>query len=184
MKLYVEEGELLLDYSDVNFGERLDKVQNEYYDFLRSCSCRWERTLKPKIKRIAFQRNDRDELYDLSELRSLTGNAYYAARRLKFIDISDTVKRFMDELDERIHVLTEQLEAKRLEEKRKKRWKDVCKFGCGGCGNLRRCEDDYICGASGELLPERNIPGNVGAVYRIFNYVPFPTDSCPLNVEN
>lgn len=63
------------------------------------------------------------------------------------------------------------------------RWARLCKNGCGGCKNNIKQADDYICSASGEILPERNVAGYVGGVYMLFNYKPFPADNCPFNIN-
>ncbi|MDE6504844.1 MAG: hypothetical protein K2L42_03140 [Clostridia bacterium] len=59
------------------------------------------------------------------------------------------------------------------------RWARLCEKGCGGCKNKIRQEEDYLCAACGEILPERNMSGYAGGIYRLFNYKPFPTDNCP-----
>lgn len=63
------------------------------------------------------------------------------------------------------------------------RWARLCKNGCGGCKNKVKQADDYVCCACGEILPERNVAGYVGGVYRLFNYKPFPADNCPFNIN-
>lgn len=64
-----------------------------------------------------------------------------------------------------------------------KRWKMLCKNGCGSCKNLRRWDDDHFCATSGDLLEEDNCSGIVNGVYHIVNFVPFPSESCPFNTQ-
>lgn len=182
MKLYIQDEELLFDYSDVDTQAQLNKATAEYQAFLRESECRWEGTLKHAVKRLSFRsRDEYSALENAYEHRRLVGNAYCAALRLSLIEISESVKPFLQQLEEKCAELKQIEEAKRAERERMERWKKVCKYGCDRCANKRRWEDDYICAASGDVLPEKNMPGNLGATYMLFNFVPFPTENCPFN---
>lgn len=61
------------------------------------------------------------------------------------------------------------------------KWEKLCKDGCGSCGHKRRCGDDFICAASGDILPEENKPEYYNGVYYLFNYVPYPSENCIYN---
>lgn len=182
MKLYIQDEDVLFDYSDVDVNAQLNKATMEYDAFLRKSECKWERTLKPAVKRLSFRpREEYSAFENVYEHKRLVGNAYYAARWMSYIQISEDFKLFLEQLEKTCTELKEIEEAKRAEQERLALWKRVCKYGCGGCANKQRWEDDFICAASGDVLPEKNEPCDVGKMHMLFNYISFPTENCPFN---
>lgn len=104
------------------------------------------------------------------------------------IEIAEEVRVRLKELKGQY----EENELKRIEAeeqaKKEQEWKNLKENGCKGCKNCFRVyqgEDDYICEATKEELAIGNRPtyDYINHVYRLFNYVPFPTDKCPFNTE-
>ena len=184
MKLYIKDDEVLFDYSDVDTQAKLDKGAIVYRHFIRESGCEWESTLRPKLKRMVFEHCSSNEPYiDASRRSLLAHRAYYTAVWLSIIEISDDFKPFLDRLDARCEEFQREMIAKEKERERKRHWQWVCNHGCGQCSNLRRWNDDYVCMASRDFLPEKNVPGNAYGQHLLFNYVPFPTENCPLNTD-
>lgn len=197
MKLYInEENEVLLNYSDVDFKagtkkfteEDFDREQYDicrnYEEFIRESNCEWISTLKPKVKQMKTNVYEWDSPYGktyklLRELEQL----YNMARQSDYIEIGAGFKKYIEEIRQRTEKLYRIEREKEAERKRQETWMQVCKSGCGICVNKCRSGDDYICRATGELLSEKNMPANAGRVYKLFNFTPFPTENCPLNVE-
>jgi hypothetical protein len=184
MKLYTQDGEVLFDYSDVDTKACNDSKSFQYTQFLRDTECGWEPTLKPKVKRMVCEHMPWATPYGNSrKLRKLAGNCYYRALYLSEIEISDDFKPFLDKLEETCVELQKVEREKEQAREAEMKWKNVCKFGCGGCEHNKRWNDDRICEATGDILPERTVPKNRGKTFYPFNLEAFPTDKCPFNVN-
>lgn len=197
MKLYInEDNEILLEYSDVDFEavnkkltdkdfnrESYDRCR-EYYDFIKSSPCSWGTTLRPKLKQMLYQPSGYDTQYAQTYgiLRCLERLNYFV-RNFNYIELGAGFTEYIEEIRQRTEKLYQIERAKEAERERQQQWNRVCKNGCGQCLNKCRDGDDYFCRASGDLLPKKNVPQYAGRVYQLFNFIPFPTDNCPLNID-
>ena len=106
------------------------------------------------------------------------------------IEVSEEVEEAYRVMSERQRTIQQGLEEQRRIEAEAKhkceQWERLQKNGCKGCKNCRPTgyDDDYKCLASGDELEVKNSPGYVGLIYKLFNYIPFPTDRCPYKCEN
>lgn len=197
MKVYVDEdNDVFFDFQDVNFEagqakftdkkfnrESWEKVK-EYRDFLRECRCVWGRTFKPQVKRLYYQADKWDGLYSQAYgFLKVIEHIAATIHNLNYIELGVGFKEFVEEIRQRVEKLYQIERAKELENQRKQRWKSACKNGCGSCQNKCRSNDDYYCRATGEQLPEKNVPRIFNGAYWLFNYIPFPTENCPFNIE-
>lgn len=190
MKLYLQDDEIIFDYSDVDFKENTlnNKGYAMYREFMMNCNCEWEYTLRKQVRRMVCKKQDwLTEYGNIARIRNAVASCYYTAQRLYLIEISDDIKQYLDKLQEQCDELRE---AERIREQRERAeaeakalWKAKCEHGCGRCPNLRRCDDDFKCMATEEYLNEKNVRGYVGNTYLLFNWVPFPTDNCPFNIN-
>ncbi len=183
MKLYIEDGEVLFDYSDVDFEARgLDET--EYIRFKRETRCEWTKTLRERVVRMKYTTSPLYSDYDKAyERKELVSNCYYTALRHDYIEISKDFKAYMQELDERYEALRGiEIEKENLR-KAEEQWQLLCEHGCGRCKNKQRWGDDFMCAATSDFLPEVNVPKNIGKVHYLFNYEAFPTDNCPFNIK-
>lgn len=106
------------------------------------------------------------------------------------IEVSEEVEEAYREMSERRRTIQQGFEEQRRleaeEEQKREQWKRFQKNGCKGCSNCRPTgfDDDWKCTASGDDLTVKNCPGYEGLIYKLFNYIPFPTDKCPYKYEN
>lgn len=189
MKLYIENGEVLFDFRDVDTKAALDKKASIYRDFLRGTVCSWEYTDKFKVMRMAYEpTNWLSEYGNLKRFESFLKSCFYNAKFLELIEISPAFEELLKTTEVRIKELydIEVAKEKAKEEELKKiaEWEYLCKNGCGNCKNCYRWNDDHLCKITGNILPEKNVPGIQGKLYLLFNYKPFPTDNCPFNINN
>ncbi len=184
MKLYIQDEDVLLDYSDVNFEDVKDQARSDYYAFIRSCSCGWEPTLKPKVKRFAYGPSAALTPYgNLAQKRMLLGNCYVTAIYFNTIEVTCEVKKLLDKIEEQCHKLRDEEIAKENARKAAEEWKEKCKYGCGNCAYKRRWGDDKICTASGDILSEHTVPKSYVGMFYPCNLEAFPTENCPFNVN-
>ena len=106
----------------------------------------------------------------------------------RHIEIDSEVYEFLKEYEELATAEAEKIkEARRQEEEERhlqQQWERIKRDGCMQCANCRITgDDDYVCRETGDDLPTKNCPGYVGMTYYLFNFKPFPTDSCPLRYQ-
>lgn len=190
MKLYEEDGYIYLDYTDVDPALQLNAAAMEYRDFMSECrhelGVEWDRTLKPKVKQINMHYDRiRGDCTATGTLRwRLSRMQAFAKYGRWYLDIDESFKEFKRKVDERFVELWEAENVRAAERKRGEEWKRLQKLGCGRCSECRCVgDDDYECGATGENLEIRNVPEYRGKVYQLFNYVPFPSENCPYNIN-
>ena len=184
MKLYLENGELMFDYSDVDVNANMDKMASRYRQFLRESPCEWE-PAGQSLMRWKYEPYGAwaSEYGEAKHYEHILSGCYYLAKRLEFVEVSKEVEELMQKTAVRCKELYEAEVAKEQERERTAKWDELCKNGCTGCKNLCRCNDDYFCTASGDLLPEENKPGIVRGEHHLFNYVAFPTENCAFNIN-
>lgn len=186
MKLYIEDGEIYLDYSDVDFEDRMAGDHDYRYFTHEYTSCGWERTLKPRVKHACIrEKTYRGELGDMMLSKFYANEIYHSSSYFNSIEIvnESEFKALISKLEEECERLALIEQEKKRKEEAEKHWNSLRKNGCGSCKNKRRDGDDFVCAASGDYLPEENCPGNRCGVYMLFNYQPFPTDNCPFNIN-
>lgn len=183
MKLFVEDNELLFDYSDADLNGGLDPSRINYERFLLATETVWDKTLKPKVKKYTYIYRAWQSEY--GNARSLLSNIekFCSLAKWNNIEIDDSVNLYINDLKEKCDRLRKIEEAKEEARKRIEKWKDVCKDGCTFCSNLSRWGDDYMCKESGDTLPEQPAPKYYGDIYYFCNTAPFPTENCPFNVN-
>ena len=183
MKLYIENGEVLFDFSDVDTKAKLDVKVSAYKKFLRDTSYKWDFTKKWNVMRMVYEPYSFDTKYSNERhFESEVRNCVYVAKTLDYIEVSPTVEELLQKTAVRCKELYEAELAKEKERERQTKWESLCKNGCQYCNSLRRCGDDYICTQSKNLLPEKTVTEILYGQYRLFNK-PFPTDNCPYNVN-
>ena len=184
MELYADEGEVLLNYSDIDSNVPLDKAAMEYREFTTEFG--GERTFKPKVKKFL-----RISLSDLKDYRQAASLLAYLGRMESvvkygrgYIEIAKSFKDLQNDLKNRTREIYESEKSRELNKIKTEYWRSLCRHGCKGCSELRCLgDDDYECGATGDSLEVRNMPEYRGKVYQLFNYVPLPTDDCPFNIN-
>ncbi len=185
MKLYIEKGELMFDYSDVDVNADLNKKTSRYRQFLRESPCAWEPVGKSLMRWKYEPYGAWTTGYgEAKHYEHVLSSCYYLAKRTEFVEVAKDVEELLQKTAVQCKQLYEAELAKEQERERAEKWQSVCNHGCGGCSNLRRCNDDYFCTASGDLLPEKNKSGVVRGEYRLFNYVAFPSENCAFNIKN
>ncbi len=184
MKLYLEDGEVYFDYSEVDMKAALDNGTTQARRFLLETECGWDKTLRPQVVRMTHDYQEwQSEYGNACRQRYLVGNCYYTALNKSLVEVSDEIKSYMDELDEECARLKE-IEWKKTEEReRAEKWKSICKKGCKDCEHCVRRGDDFICRDSGVDLETKNVPRFKNGVYQLFNYEPFPTGGCKYEYE-
>lgn len=189
MKLYLQDDEIIFDYSDVDFKNKDNKTYQQYFDFTHKLHSELEFTLRKQVKRLVYDKLSWFTEYDnlLSKISAIA-DCCYAAQYCSLIEISDDIKPYLDQLREQCE---EMKEAKLLKEQRERAeaeakalWKDRCRNGCLKCKNCRKWEDDFVCAATGAWLEEKLYTGYIGITHVSNMPVPFPTDNCPLNINN
>lgn len=182
MKLYIENGEVIFDFSDVKDAE--DEKDSVRKKFLRDTSCNWIYTNKWNVMRMDYEPQSWVTEYgNERQLEHFLSSCIYEAKNLGYIEVSPTVEKLLQKTAVRCKELYDAELAKEKERERHAEWELLCKSGCSGCKNLCRCGDDYFCVSSKEMLPKKNVPGVSRGRYVLFDYKPFPTDSCPFNVN-
>ena len=181
MKLYAESGTVYFDYTDVDLKAE-EKKTYDYRRFMRETSC-WNETGTPQLACLDYKpwswASEYDNVTDLSWLlcicdgRALCNN----------IPVDDSFKAFRKATEKRCEELCSVEVAKEERREAEAKWQSLCKYGCGRCKHRKRCGDDYFCKASGDMLPEKNVPGPNGRVFQLFNYTAFPTENCPFNIN-
>lgn len=181
MKLYAESGTVYFDYTDVDLNAQ-EKKTYDYRRFMRETSC-WNDTDTPQLSSLAWQPWSLASAYsnarDLSWLLCiLDGQALCNG-----VEVDKSFKALRNAIEKQCEELHAIEVAKEEVRKAEAKWQSLCKYGCDRCENKRRCGDDYFCKASGDMLPEMNVPGPCGTVFQLFNYRAFPTENCPFNIN-
>lgn len=96
-------------------------------------------------------------------------------------EVKDELARIRREYD---RAYARQKEAEREAQKRSD-WKYLCNNGCGSCKMLMQNVDDFKCASCGEVLQTKNVPfyDYKTRMHYMFNFVPFPSEHCPLKAE-
>lgn len=183
MKLYVREGELFFDYSDVDVNARLDAAGNQSRHFLMETNC-WDKTEMRQLVKMSYEPYSWASEYENARaFENLLKKCVYTAKKFALIEISPEVSDFLTGAAQRCYELYKIEEEKEAQRRAKDKWQELCKYGCGRCPNKMRSGDDHICVATKEILHETNVPTSYGKVNYLFNYVAFPTENCPYNVN-
>ena len=181
MKLYAESGTVYFDYTDVNLNAQEQKTY-DYRRFMRETGC-WKETDIPQLVSLAYNPYSWATPYgNKQQFKTLLGfcEAHAKCNNVEvYSSFTELYKVTAMQCEELRAIEVAKEEARKAEAK----WQILCKYGCDRCENKRRCGDDYFCKASGDLLPERNIPGPSGRVFQLFNYTAFPTENCPFNIN-
>ena len=184
MKLYLDNGVVSFDYTDVNTKAELNQKTFQYQRFMRETNCGWEPTDNFQIVRMYYEPYEwASEYGKVKQFESLLRNCYCVAKTYSLIEITPDVKALVQATVMRCKELYEFKKAKEEKQKLENRWKDLCEYGCGFCSKKQRWADDYICGASGDLLEEKNVPAPRGKMLQLFDYTAFPSENCPFNVN-
>ena len=97
------------------------------------------------------------------------------------VDVEAEVYAHLFRLDaERHRVHAEKIERDKRE-RAQRFWKALCSNGCGNCQYLKSCgDDDWICGASGDILACENRPRWDAKTHSmpLLMYKPFPSGNC------
>lgn len=182
MKLYAENGTVYFDYTDVDTEAGLDGKAIDYRRFMRETMF-WDDTELKQVVRLAYHPFEGATEYgNEQKLSGMLGKCRVQAK-YNSIEIDESFTEFIEQNRKRCEELRAVEVAKEEAARAKREWEDKCKYGCGRCEYKRRCEDDYVCAASGDILPEENKPCDYGKVHYLFNSVAFPTDSCPFNID-
>lgn len=98
--------------------------------------------------------------------------------------VMEVLERYKTESDKAEAARAAEVAALRERQAKAAKWKLIQKHGCRGCAMLRQTsDDDYVCKATGEMLPIENKPQYYEGVYYLFNYEPFPCDGCAFKYE-
>ena len=183
MKLYIEKGNVMFDFSGVDMIAPLNKERDAYENFLRYTQCEWENTELPNMKRMKYDFCDWKSAYgNTTTLRSLIGNCISVAES-NGIEVKDSVKKYAADMEAKCIKLRKAEEAKAEALAAKDKWERLCKTGCGRCENKKRCGDDFKCVVSGDYLEEMNVPRYDYGTYYPFNLEAFPSENCPYNIN-
>ena len=181
MKLYAENGTVFFYYTDVDINAQEQKAY-DYRRFMRETSC-WKETDAPQIVSLAFNPFSWSTPYgNMQQFKSLLSFCEVKAK-YHSVEISDSFTELLKSTEKQCEELRAVEVAKEEARKAEAKWQSLCKYGCDRCENKRRCGDDYFCNASGDMLPEKNVPGPSGRVFQLFNYTAFPTENCPFNIN-
>lgn len=99
-------------------------------------------------------------------------------------NVEAVLERYKAENDRAEAARAAEVAALRERQAKAAKWKLIKSHGCRGCPKLVQTgDDDYVCKATGELLPIENKPQYYEGVYYLFNYEPFPCDGCAFKYE-
>lgn len=181
MKLYAENGQVYFDYTDIDTKAETQKTYG-YRRFMRETNC-WNETETPQIVRMAYNPYGWGTPYGKAcELKSLLGFCKVQAQ-CNDVEIDSSFTELCEATEKRCNELRAIEEEKEEQLKAEAKWQNLCKYGCDRCEHKRRSGDDYFCNASGDMLPEKNVPGPSGKVFQLFNYTAFPSENCPYNIN-
>lgn len=96
MKLYIENGELMFDYSDVDVNANLDKKTSRYRQFLRDTPCSWQ-SAGAQVKRMAYEPYGAEvtEYGEARHYEHVLSSCYYLAKRTEFIEVFKDVEELI-----------------------------------------------------------------------------------------
>lgn len=181
MKLTIINEALMFDYSAIDIKAK-DQKTYSFRAFCAETAGIWQKAER-KLLKAQFDVNqykNNPTAYDIAHDKLMFYTTVYTrARQTEEIEISDNVKQYIDRLGEECRALKEAEIAEKREREAQKRWESLCENGCGRCSNKVRWNDDFKCKASGDYLPEKNIPKYMYGIYMLFNYEAFPTENCP-----
>lgn len=181
MKLYAENGQVYFDYTDVDTKAEAKRTY-DYRRFMRETSC-WNETDTPQIVSLAYKPYSWSTPYgNIQQFKSLLSFCEVHAK-YNSVEIEESFKELLKSTEKQCKELRAIEEKKEEQLKAEAKWQNLCKYGCDRCEHKRRCGDDYFCNASGDMLPEKNVPGPGGRVFQLFNYTAFPTENCPYNIN-
>ena len=169
----------------IDSGNVVCSLDNKNSEFLSACSGwgLWDGYFHGQLK---MQWDKLEESHDpdyaleknAQRLKKILSNA-----RNYGIEIDVAVHAFNDELQSAWEGIKAKREALMLEEQLREDWARLCRNGCGKCKNLTYDIDLPICKKTGEILEEKNVQKYMGGVLHLFNLEPFPSDTCPFNVN-
>ena len=184
MKLYVQDGEIFFDYTDVDINARLNDAESQSRHFLYETNCGWVETKRKQLVKMYFEPYSwATEYGNARSYENLLKNCYYTAKKFPLIEIAPEVSELLVSAAKHCYELHKIEEVKEQQRRANEKWQELCKYGCSNCHNKVRKGDDYFCGATGELLPEKNQPKDFGRVHYPFNNEAFPTENCPYNLN-
>ena len=171
MKLYIDDsGDVICDAGEIN-ESFWSRVRFKYFYFTD------KGIRRAKVEAANYIFSD----YHEAGRNYFTLKAIVDEAERYGVDVAPGIKSRLSELEKLWRNMYED-EQKRLDEQKKKeRWEVLRSIGCGTCQNLVKAGDgDFVCKASGDYLDYRNRPKYDGEnVYRIINFVPFPSENCP-----
>lgn len=158
-------------------------MENKNSDFLSCCSGAFDGFENGKLKMLYDEPSKYDDAAHAAEwnMWRLKDIIRYASRYK--VEVDEAVVEYCEYL-ERLYCEYDAQKRKKEEEAQKRdKWKRLCANGCKGCDNLAYYVDIPICKITGEALKERNVQEYTDGVLRLFNSVPFPSESCPFNIN-
>lgn len=188
MKLYVKDGHVLCGYAEngktfkENYRLANDGMVHKDKDFLSECSHSCGECFIGFYGNALKLDKTGNPIYDYNLLHDVIAIAEDYGVQVED-EVYDALNDYETAARAEQDKINEEREASRLAEERRRRWESVKCNGCIDCANCRMVgDDDYVCRETGDDLPIKNCPGYVGVTYYLFNYKPFPTDSCPLKI--
>lgn len=168
MKLYEKDGKLFFDYE----GTRSDLFTFGTYGF---------KHIGNGLRVFVPTSDAQDDITQLSLLLDVC--------KYEDITVTDGAKAAYEKMKQEAEELRQRLlkerEAERERQERKARWELIQKYGCKGCSELRRWNDDHVCAYTKKILDERNIAETrgmyaacAGGVYHPFAIAPYPCEGC------
>ncbi len=188
MKLYVRNGEVYFDYSEISMSTRVDSPDYlkalQADRFIRETVCGWDYTETEQVIKMSFTPYEWTTEYDNARrFESLLKDCFYKAKAYSLIEIAQEVEELLVQTAKHCRELYEAEVEKEQAAKRKAEWERKCTYGCGSCEQKIRIGDDKACVATGDILPEKNVPKSYGKTAYLFNNEAFPTENCPYNVN-
>ena len=185
MKLYVKDGRLRFDYEFQSDIKHLYE-NGGAYDFMGMIASR---------RHYPFPHKDRWWEYPHEDIYSQLKRHIEHCKKIG-VNITPEAQAYIDDLKAKAEAdklkrerAEADLEALRETAKAKAKWALIRKHGCKGCSNLKRCEDDYYCAATKELLEEKEVARQSGVMpyYGGMCYpyllAPYPSDTCPFKAD-